>query len=217
MLRLAAAFADLLAAAVADPALSLAELPGLRATAVPPRPARPVRIPLSYAQRGRWFLHHLDGGAEFATPKSPHRALHPSQQMDSVGDVANWNFVNFSLRIKRLPHLPADTSVKFADRIGGTGHAQGQHGHVTGAVEPWRRLRLTAQRDYPDVRAEVNRGALERAERDDAPTALVVVLDEVIDPGAVFETPEIGAHGAGVEREGQLETIAHGRAGDSTG
>ena len=36
----------------------------------------------------------VGGSAEFAPPETPHRAFHPAQQMNAVGDVADGHFVN---------------------------------------------------------------------------------------------------------------------------
>ncbi len=51
--------------------------------------------------------------------------------------------------------------------------------------------------------------ACRRPQRQDTPVAVVVRLDEMIDPGAGLQPQEVGAHRAGVEGQRQLEAISH--------
>ena len=72
------------------------------------------------------------GGAhgEFAAPEAPHRSLHPTQQMNAVGNVADGDLLDRPVGKQALPHLAADPAVQFADAIGRPRGLQGEHRHA---------------------------------------------------------------------------------------
>ena len=54
----------------------------------------------------------------------------PAAEMDTIGYMADWYLIYWNIRPQRLPHLPADFSMQFADAIGSRCQPQRQHRHA---------------------------------------------------------------------------------------
>ena len=68
--------------------------------------------------------------AQPAPPEPAHGSLHPTQQMDAVGDVPDRHFLGPRGLEQRFPHVAADLTVQLAHSVGGPCQAQGQDRHT---------------------------------------------------------------------------------------
>src|SRR5690242_12729558 len=71
---------------------------------------------------------------ELTTPKPSNGSLHPTQQMDTIGDIADGHLFHGLVGIKALPHMPADSAMQLANPVGGARKLQGQYGHTEGLL-----------------------------------------------------------------------------------
>ena len=67
---------------------------------------------------------------EFAAPEPADRALHPAEQVNAVGDVADGNLVLGEVRPEAIPHVAADLAVEFAHAVGGATGLEREHSHT---------------------------------------------------------------------------------------
>jgi len=82
------------------------------------------------APERRAFWHFAAAAGQLAPPEFPHGSFHPAEQVDSVRDVADGDFLDFFPRIKRQPHFAADLPVQFADAVGRAGKFQREDRHA---------------------------------------------------------------------------------------
>ena len=67
---------------------------------------------------------------ELATPEATHRALHPAEQMNAVGDVADGHLVLGQIGPETIPHVPAHLAVEFTHAVGGPAGLEREHRHA---------------------------------------------------------------------------------------
>ena len=73
----------------------------------------PGAVSVRVVQQGRVMR-----AGEMASPEPAYRALHPAQQMNAVGDVADGHLLDGFVRVQAIPHVPADPSVQLAYAVG---------------------------------------------------------------------------------------------------
>ena len=90
---------------------------------------RPIRAEFLPADDGAVLIvfRHC---RQFLAPELPHGTLHPAEQVDAVGDVADGDLFLRRAGIKRLPHVAADLAVQFAHAVGGARHFEREHRHA---------------------------------------------------------------------------------------
>ena len=70
------------------------------------------------------------GARQFTAKEPPDRTFHPAQQMDAIGNMTDGDLLDRFVRVKTMPHVTADASMQFADRVGGPRNFQRQDRHA---------------------------------------------------------------------------------------
>ena len=67
---------------------------------------------------------------EFLLPDLANSSLHPTDQMDAIGDMPDRYLVRILGSVEFHPHFAAHSPMQFAHTVGGPGILQGQNGHA---------------------------------------------------------------------------------------